>query len=643
VLWLNDNALESLEGLEENFRLKEIYAHGNKIKRLHEDAFAQCTFLGRLTLNDNKLEDLENVLEELRPMKHLKNLDLFGNPIAQEDNFRLRLIGELPTLSILDRHEITAEERKEAKAFMKKMKKMSNFSLTKRKVVVPKYTPEEVQQRQEALDVVLQRLRAKTFKYRIPLEESFKAFDKRGLYRLGADIFWTVLNTLNLSEDELMDDYEKSLVSDKYTVKLEQEAISMTGTLTKELMHYRKFCEDVLRAELRRFPDEIYHPDLAEEISHSTKNLMTYVKSVEKKTLRIAEETRKAEMAASAAAAKGDDNVFGERTANSSKATEHGLDNWAAGELTKIIGSFKADSFSLEQAESVMRKMMNFNYAPVLGLKGAKEAMGLGGSKESLTVTELKDALGVSLVASTDMPVVLWRPLKAVEQTKLANKVFADGANLLDTLLRAGPADDTAELQSRTALTAIHGTRLESNKKRELPTPKFVSPSMALNQATKRADVVIIPNLLPNVVKEETEAAILSRADWSTHLARMGMKGEFLQVALERKKRSTLQADKRQKEREADRLEAARVALEKAMNRAGGRGGVSNNNNEEEEEEEKDSKKSEKKKKKKKNLVPEDDGGPKGWASSTGFVSIDGRLRSSSSNNNSKKGGGGKH
>ena len=124
VLWLNDNSLESLEGLEENFRLKEIYAHGNKIQRLHEDAFAQCTFLGRLTLSNNKLDDLENVLEELRPMNHLKNLDLFDNPIAQEDNYRLRVIGELPTLTMLDRHEITVEERKDAKAFMKKMKKM---------------------------------------------------------------------------------------------------------------------------------------------------------------------------------------------------------------------------------------------------------------------------------------------------------------------------------------------------------------------------------------------------------------------------------------------------------------------------------------------------------------------------------------
>ena len=56
----------------------------------------------------------------------------------------------------------------------------------------------------------------------------------------------------------------------------------------------------------------VYKPDLAPEISHSTRDLMTYVKTVERNTIRLAEDTRRAEMLASASAAKGD-NVFGER------------------------------------------------------------------------------------------------------------------------------------------------------------------------------------------------------------------------------------------------------------------------------------------------------------------------------------------
>ena len=152
---------------------------------------------------------------------------------------------------------------------------------------------------------------------------------------------------------------------------------------------------------------------------------------------------------------------------------------------------------------------------------------------------------------------------KASRTTKLATKVFAEGANLLDNLLRAG-SEDTAELVSNSCHEhSWYTSRIDEEK--EVPKARFITPSMALKQATKRADVVIIPNLLPDVIREEKEKEILSKADWSAHLAKLGFKGEFLQVALERKKRSTLQADARKKEREAEKAEAARLALEKAL------------------------------------------------------------------------------
>ena len=528
VLWLNDNQLENLEGLEENFRIKELYVHGNKIKRLQEGGLSHCTFLSLLSLNDNKLDDLENVITELKPKNHLKNLDLFGNPIAQEDNYRLRIIGELPTLRMLDRHEITVDERVAAKAYLKKMKKMSNFTLSKRTIVVPKYTPEEENRRQEALDAVLRRLRLHTYNYRIPLEESFRVWDKRHQYRLPAEKFWEVLQLLNLSRDELMDEHERSLITDKYTCKTSQSAITMTGTLVKELMHYRKFCEDVVRHELRRYPDEVYRPDIAPAVSHSAMDLMKFVKNVERKTLQLEEETRRLELTASARAAQGGgESVFSGRGAVTSKAEERGLDNWSAGELCKIVKEYNTETFTLDQAESVMRKMMNFGYVPVQGLRGAKEALGMGGVKDNLSVVELKDALGVSPMDTTDMPAIKWRKLKSLEKEKLASKVFTESANLFDNLLRSGAAEDTSELVRKTATTAIHGTRLESDKKRVEEQEKFVTPSMALSRAPKRADVVIIPNLLPDVVREEKEREILCKADWSKNFAKLGLKKSF--------------------------------------------------------------------------------------------------------------------
>jgi hypothetical protein len=40
----------------------------------------------------------------LRPLDQLKNLNLFGNPIAEEPEYRSRVIHALPSIEIFDRH-----------------------------------------------------------------------------------------------------------------------------------------------------------------------------------------------------------------------------------------------------------------------------------------------------------------------------------------------------------------------------------------------------------------------------------------------------------------------------------------------------------------------------------------------------------
>ena len=54
----------------------------------------------------------------------------------------------------------------------------------------------------------------------------------------------------------------------------------------------------------------------------------------------------------------------------------------------------------------------------------------MGGGKDNLSVVELKDALGVSPMDTTDMPAIKWRKLKSLEKEKLASKVFTESANL---------------------------------------------------------------------------------------------------------------------------------------------------------------------------------------------------------------------
>jgi U2 small nuclear ribonucleoprotein A' len=71
---------------------------------------------------------LDKVLQSLKPLSNLKHLDLYDNPVAQEPNYKLRVLYALPTLEILDRHKISHQERKEAVKFMAGSKGKSKSS-----------------------------------------------------------------------------------------------------------------------------------------------------------------------------------------------------------------------------------------------------------------------------------------------------------------------------------------------------------------------------------------------------------------------------------------------------------------------------------------------------------------------------------
>jgi Leucine-rich repeat len=115
TLWLNSNRLQSFEGLEDNFRLKGLHLYGNRIRRLQRHWFAPFKYLSILTLNDNQLEDIDKVIRELKNMRNLTFLNLYSNPIAEEDNYRLRILAACPTVTIFDRHVVTNEEHIEVK------------------------------------------------------------------------------------------------------------------------------------------------------------------------------------------------------------------------------------------------------------------------------------------------------------------------------------------------------------------------------------------------------------------------------------------------------------------------------------------------------------------------------------------------
>eukprot|EP00164_Ancoracysta_twista_P005799 GFYU01007974.1.p1 GENE.GFYU01007974.1~~GFYU01007974.1.p1 ORF type:complete len:506 (-),score=184.98 GFYU01007974.1:197-1648(-) len=112
-LWLNDNQIDLVEGLEENFRLRCLYLQNNKITTL-KGAVKNNRFLQILLISNNRLRNMARTIDAIKHLQFLEKLELFGNPLAEEHNYRLYVIHKMPSLKVLDRHVITDIERQEA-------------------------------------------------------------------------------------------------------------------------------------------------------------------------------------------------------------------------------------------------------------------------------------------------------------------------------------------------------------------------------------------------------------------------------------------------------------------------------------------------------------------------------------------------
>ncbi|CAK4110159.1 unnamed protein product [Aphanomyces euteiches] len=115
VLWLNENNIQDITGLDNCFRIKCLYLQNNRISTL-QGSLRHFTFLRELRLFNNRLHDLHTTLRQLSKLLHLEDLDLFGNPLAEEDKYRLHVIAAIPSLQIFDRHVVTPDERLRAKS-----------------------------------------------------------------------------------------------------------------------------------------------------------------------------------------------------------------------------------------------------------------------------------------------------------------------------------------------------------------------------------------------------------------------------------------------------------------------------------------------------------------------------------------------
>ena len=113
VLWLNDNKLNKLKGLEDNFRLKHLYLHNNRIASLVNSSccLKELKHLETLQLQGNMLQDLQATLKVLVKLTSLRQLNMQGNPLTNEQSYREWVIYTLPWLEVLDNFGVTQFEK----------------------------------------------------------------------------------------------------------------------------------------------------------------------------------------------------------------------------------------------------------------------------------------------------------------------------------------------------------------------------------------------------------------------------------------------------------------------------------------------------------------------------------------------------
>ena len=102
-----------MDGIATNFRVKKVYASDNQLESI--EGIKKYKFLDTLLLGNNQLRNLDKFLAFLSSkFAFLEQLDLYGNPLAEEPDYRLKIIHEMPQIKLLDRHKVTVEERLKA-------------------------------------------------------------------------------------------------------------------------------------------------------------------------------------------------------------------------------------------------------------------------------------------------------------------------------------------------------------------------------------------------------------------------------------------------------------------------------------------------------------------------------------------------
>jgi protein TilB len=113
ILYLQNNIIDKMEDLTHMKELRYLNLALNNINKI--EGLQSCEFLNKLDLTVNFVDFdlLEESIDHLKPMRHLRELYMLGNPCQSnwETGFREYVIASLPQLEILDGKEIQRSDR----------------------------------------------------------------------------------------------------------------------------------------------------------------------------------------------------------------------------------------------------------------------------------------------------------------------------------------------------------------------------------------------------------------------------------------------------------------------------------------------------------------------------------------------------
>lgn len=204
VVWFNGNKLSKLDNLERNFRVRQVYIQDNHIVSLA--GLRSFKFLQVLLASNNQLRNLGKQIALLSKFNFLNRLDLFGNPLAEEPDYRLKIIKKIPQVEILDSHVVKEPERRRADEVVGNEDKVS----MKPEQMRPKGQQHSILEK----DLFREARQIKQRRRQTELDALSKSFSKptvddRALPRAGFLPQWVDVNERLRNEHSLPDPYER--------------------------------------------------------------------------------------------------------------------------------------------------------------------------------------------------------------------------------------------------------------------------------------------------------------------------------------------------------------------------------------------------------------------------------------------------